>query len=80
MRNQAGWVVWLQLTMHRFYDVAALPGSITELREEIQDSLALNRGVFSSNALQSMKKLDSFLKETLRLYPATMGKTKATGV
>ncbi|KAL6859810.1 hypothetical protein ACO1O0_003834 [Amphichorda felina] len=55
-----------------FYDMAALPDFITELREEIKEALAENGGVFSSNALQSMKKLDSFLKETLRLYPATM--------
>lgn len=58
--------------------MAALPDFITELREEIKEALAENGGVFSSNALQSMKKLDSFLKETLRLYPATMGRIRLT--
>lgn len=57
-----------------FYSVAALPDFIPELREEINQALSENGGVFTSNALQSMKKLDSFLKETLRFYPASMGK------
>ncbi|KAI4595665.1 hypothetical protein KJ359_006654 [Pestalotiopsis sp. 9143b] len=55
-----------------FYSVAALPDFIPELREEINQALSENGGVFTSNALQSMKKLDSFLKETLRFYPASM--------
>lgn len=66
------------IVRHSFYDVAALPDFINELREEIQDALDQNDGVFSTNSLQSMKKLDSFLKETLRLYPATMGKADIT--
>jgi hypothetical protein len=45
-----------------------------ELREEIANALAQHNGVFTSQALQAMTKLDSFLKETLRVYPATMGK------
>jgi hypothetical protein len=44
-----------------------------ELREEIKTVLAQNDGIFTSKALQAMTKLDSFLKETLRVYPATMG-------
>jgi hypothetical protein len=44
-----------------------------ELREEIEAALAQNNGIFTSQALQAMTKLDSFLKETLRVYPATMG-------
>ncbi|KAF7548892.1 hypothetical protein G7Z17_g6765 [Cylindrodendrum hubeiense] len=55
-----------------FYDLAALPELAVELREEAQQALADNGGVFTGNALQSMKKLDSFLKETLRLHPASM--------
>lgn len=49
-----------------------MPELIPELREEIQEALAKNGGVFTTAALQSMKKLDSFLKETLRMNPATM--------
>ncbi|ETS73381.1 hypothetical protein PFICI_14986 [Pestalotiopsis fici W106-1] len=55
-----------------FYSIAALPDFVPELREEINQALAENDGVFTSNALQSMKKLDSFLKETLRFCPASM--------
>ncbi|KAH7012740.1 cytochrome P450 [Microdochium trichocladiopsis] len=54
------------------YDLVALPDFIDELREEAKKALAENEGVFTSAALQSMKKMDSFLKETLRLHPATM--------
>ncbi|KAH7015594.1 cytochrome P450 [Ilyonectria destructans] len=55
-----------------FYDVAASPELAAELRAEAQQALTENDGIFTSNALQSMKKMDSFLKETLRLHPATM--------
>lgn len=55
-----------------FYDLAVMPELAAELREEARVALAENNGVFTSNALQSMKKMDSFLKETLRLHPATM--------
>lgn len=55
-----------------FYDIVALPGFGEELREEAKRALAEHDGVFTSGALQSMKKMDSFLKETLRLYPASM--------
>ncbi|KAG3183535.1 hypothetical protein PC129_g25334 [Phytophthora cactorum] len=57
-----------------FYDLAASPALATELREEARQALADNNGIFTSNALQSMKKMDSFLKEVLRLRPASMGK------
>ncbi|KAH6657514.1 cytochrome P450 [Truncatella angustata] len=55
-----------------FYSAAALPELMPELREEIEEALAQNDGIFTSKALQAMTKLDSFLKETLRVYPATM--------
>ncbi|KAI1033565.1 hypothetical protein LB505_012981 [Fusarium chuoi] len=56
----------------RFYDLAALPDLQTELREEVREALSHSDGQLTSNALQSMKKMDSFLKETLRVHPATM--------
>ncbi|KAM5366233.1 hypothetical protein ACJZ2D_010661 [Fusarium nematophilum] len=55
-----------------FYDLAAMPDLRTQLREEIREALSQSDGIFTSNALQSMKKMDSFLKETLRVHPATM--------
>lgn len=56
-----------------FYNLAAADESVVnELREEAVQALSENDGIFSSNCLQSMKKLDSFLRETLRLNPASM--------
>ncbi|KAG9508132.1 hypothetical protein J7337_001695 [Fusarium musae] len=55
-----------------FYDLAALSDLQIELREEVREALSQSGGQFTSNALQSMKKMDSFLKETLRVHPATM--------
>ncbi|KAK7743876.1 hypothetical protein SLS53_003897 [Cytospora paraplurivora] len=51
-----------------FYSVAATPEIIPELREEIR-SVLREYGTFTTQALQKMKKLDSFLRETMRLYP-----------
>ncbi|KAL2135133.1 hypothetical protein VTI74DRAFT_9726 [Chaetomium olivicolor] len=53
-----------------FYNLAAYPEYIPELRDEIRTVLSEHDVVFSSLALQAMKKLDSLLKETMRLYPA----------
>lgn len=61
------------LRKSRFYDLAAMPELVKELREEAKQALGENEGVFTSNALQSMKKMDSLLKETLRLHPASLG-------
>ncbi|RMJ08867.1 hypothetical protein CDV36_011516 [Fusarium kuroshium] len=55
-----------------FYDLAAMPEVQKELRVEIREALSQTSGVFTSQALQNMKKMDSFLKEVLRLHPATM--------
>ena len=55
-----------------------MPELVEELREEIRCVLAENDGIPTTGALQHMKKLDSFLKEVLRIYPATMGKKDHT--
>ncbi|KAM4065581.1 cytochrome p450 [Hirsutella rhossiliensis] len=52
-----------------FYDIASLPDFASQVCDEIREALASNGGAFTSNALQSMKMLDSALKETLRLHP-----------
>lgn len=59
----------LNQSEHRLYDLAAHPEIATELREEIVSVLSANSGIMSTHALQAMKKLDSFLKESLRLHP-----------
>lgn len=78
----ASWVIFehafaISLTSHqlpRFYTLAASDDSVVkELREEVSQALAENDGEYSSRCLQSMKKLDSFLRETLRMNPASMG-------
>ncbi len=58
------------LNNHSFYNLAAYPQYIPELRQEIRTVLAEHNGVFTSAALQAMKKVDSFIKETMRLHPA----------
>ncbi|POS81188.1 hypothetical protein DHEL01_v200399 [Diaporthe helianthi] len=55
-------------TTNAFYTLAAMPEIIPELREEIRS--ALNEyGTFTTQALQKMKKLDSFLREVMRMHP-----------
>lgn len=39
------------------------------LREEVQEVLAASGGEFTAQALQNMKKFDSFVKELMRYYP-----------
>ncbi|KAK4210620.1 putative cytochrome P450 E-class, group IV [Rhypophila decipiens] len=51
-----------------FYNLAAFPEHNEELRQEIRTVLAEHGGVFSSTALQAMKKVDSFLKESMRFH------------
>ncbi|ROV91649.1 hypothetical protein VSDG_07942 [Cytospora chrysosperma] len=53
-----------------FYCIAAMPEIIPELREEIRTVLR-EHGTFTTLAMQKMKKLDSFLRETMRYYPTT---------
>ena len=52
-----------------FYNLAAYPEYIPELRDEITEVLREHGGVFSSPAMQAMKKLDSFMKESMRKDP-----------
>lgn len=51
-----------------FYSLAAMPELIPELREEIRTVLN-EYGTFTTQALQKMKKLDSFLREVMRMHP-----------
>ncbi|KAK0736574.1 cytochrome P450 [Apiosordaria backusii] len=57
-------------TTNVFYNLAAYPEYVSVLREEIRDVLAQHNNTFTSAALQAMKKVDSFIKETMRLDPA----------
>lgn len=46
-----------------------MPEIVPELREEIRVVLAEHDGEFTSLALQNLKKLDSFMRETMRYNP-----------
>lgn len=59
-------------TTNAFYSLAAMPELIPELREEISTVLK-EYGTFTTAALQKMKKLDSFLREVMRIYPLSFG-------
>ncbi|OAA59711.1 Cytochrome P450 [Niveomyces insectorum RCEF 264] len=60
------------VTTNAFYNLAAMQEYIPILRQEVVQVLSDNDGAFTWRALQSMKKMDSFIKETLRLHPVTM--------
>ncbi|TQN64190.1 Cytochrome P450 monooxygenase ATR2, partial [Colletotrichum shisoi] len=55
------------------YWLAAKPELIPMLRDDVQQALLESGGEFTSGALQNMKKLDSFLKEVMRLSPLSAG-------
>lgn len=54
-----------------FYDLASQPEYIQPLRDEIRQTLDEFNGVLTISALQRLRKLDSFMKESLRLHPLT---------
>ena len=59
------------------YDLASMPEMIDVLRNEIRTVLNEYDGVFTTKALYSMKKLDSFIKESQRMNPLSFGKQKS---
>ncbi|TKW52980.1 Ent-kaurene oxidase [Colletotrichum tanaceti] len=56
-------------TTNAIYWLVAKPELIPMLRDDVQQALLESGGEFTSGALQNMKKLDSFLKEVMRLSP-----------
>ena len=50
-----------------------MPEIVPELRAEVREVLSESNGAFNGTALQKMKKLDSFLRETSRLDPPSFG-------
>lgn len=51
-----------------------MPEIVPELRNEIREVLAESNGIFTGPALQKMKKMDSFLRETSRFDPPSFCK------
>lgn len=60
-------------TINAFYTLAAQPANIIpQLRDEIRAILKEHKGEFTTPALQKMEKLDSFLREVMRVYPMSL--------
>ena len=64
-----------EMATNAFYNLAAMPELVPELRTEICAVLQKFDGLVSTKSLQAMKKLDSFLKETARLHPPFLCET-----
>lgn len=56
------------------FDLAAYPEYIPELRAELKEVLG-DKGVIDKHALPKLRKLDSFLRESQRLSPPSIGNT-----
>ncbi|KEY71255.1 hypothetical protein S7711_02361, partial [Stachybotrys chartarum IBT 7711] len=54
------------------YSLAVMPEMIKELRDEITTVLNNYDGIFSSQALQAMQKVDSFMLESHRCYASSL--------
>lgn len=54
------------------FEIAYRPEYVEPLREEIADALR-EHGAWSKKAIESMRKLDSFIKECQRVYPMDTG-------
>jgi cytochrome P450 len=60
--------------IHALYDLAARPEYIEPLREEIIEVTKDSKGVLRKQHLTQMRKLDSFMKESQRHNPPSVGK------
>lgn len=58
-----------QILLHTSYTLAAQPEIASMLRDEAREVLHRSSGEYTTQALQELKKLDSFMKELLRFYP-----------
>lgn len=54
------------------YDLVARPEYIAPIREEIENVLARHNGEFNRFAVDQMWKLDSFMKESMRMTPTNV--------
>jgi hypothetical protein len=53
---------------HAIYNLAAYPEYVEPLREEIQ-SVMSEEGIWTKKRVIKMRKLDSFIKESMRMHP-----------
>lgn len=57
-----------RLLTNVLFDIAANPEYISELREEIESAKEKTGGVLTVESLGKLIKLDSFIKETMRMH------------
>jgi cytochrome P450 len=67
-------------TLHVLFDLAARPEYIDPLREELREVLAETNGVLTKQTLTHLKKLDSFMKESQRHNPPSLGIYSQQGI
>ena len=60
--------------IHVLYDLAARPEYIKPLREEVLEVMNESGGTLEKQHLTQLKKLDSFMKESQRHSPPSLGK------
>lgn len=63
--------------LHAILDLAARPEYINPLREEIIEVLAKSGGVLTKQCLTGLRMLDSFMKESQRMNPPSVGKSSS---
>jgi cytochrome P450 len=63
-----------QAIIHTLLDLAARPEYLEPLREEIREVTKECEGFLKKQHLTHLKKLDSFMKESMRHNPASVGK------
>ncbi|KAL1853614.1 hypothetical protein Daus18300_011737 [Diaporthe australafricana] len=59
-------------TIHVLFDLCAHPEYIQPIRDEVQEAVAKSGGKWTLSVIASMKKLDSFMKESQRLNQAVL--------
>lgn len=69
-----------QLTTNAIFNLATYPEYVPILRDEIDAVLAESGGEFTLESMSKLKKLDSFLKETLRFNTLTTSKHFQTSI
>lgn len=59
-------------TIQAVYNLCAMPDYIAALRLEAQTVLQDSQGAWNVEKLNKLHRLDSFLKESQRLYPSSL--------
>lgn len=66
--------------IHTLYDLAARPEYVKPLRDEIMEVTRDSKGILQKQHLTQMRMLDSFMKESQRHSPSSVGKAIATKI